>query len=282
MIGFVNVNKPKGITSAHVVAKVKRALGLAKNVKVGHTGTLDPEASGVLPIAVGKATKLFEFMLSKTKEYEANFTFGYETDTLDSAGKKIYSSDKIPQKSEIETKLNLFLGSISQMPPVYSAKSVGGVRAYTLARQGKSVDLQPSVVQIDEFRLIEQIDERTFRFKIVCGSGTYIRSLCRDLAYKLDTYATMTDLVRTRVGVFDLSNAVGLDSISNSCILPCEVVLEKLDTIEIDSTTLERLRCGQKVMAKTTSAALVKVHSLGRLVGLATCNGELKMKIWLE
>ena len=282
MIGFINVNKPKGLTSAQVVNRVKKLLNLDRATKVGHTGTLDPLALGVLPIAIGKATKLFDFMLSKTKEYEAEFTFGYETDSLDSAGKVVAKCEKIPTKQEIEEKLTSFTGEISQIPPLFSAKSVNGVRAYTLARKGKLVNLKPSVVEVVKFELIGEVDSKTFRFKIECGSGTYIRSLCRDLAYSLRTYATMTSLIRTRVGVFDLNNSVLLDEVCPKNILPCEVVLTKLDDITIDAPTLNRLKNGQRVEYRQIKS-LFKVWCENSLQGLGYVEGNnLKMKIWLS
>jgi len=282
MIGFLNVDKPTGMTSAQVVARVKKLLCLGKDTKVGHTGTLDPLASGVLPIAIGKATRLFEYMLAKTKEYEAEFRFGHETDTLDSAGKTIKTTDNIPSKQEIENALHNFIGKILQMPPAYSAKSVNGKRAYSLARKGQNVELNKCEVEVFTFDLIEEINSNTFKFKIVCGSGTYIRALCRDLAYSLGSLATMTKLVRTRVGVFNLDSACKLEMITKFSLLPCDIVLKKLESYTIDSNTLSRLRNGQKVNSKLMSNELLKIIYQDELVGLGYAeNSNLKMKIWL-
>ncbi|MBR4270972.1 MAG: tRNA pseudouridine(55) synthase TruB [Clostridia bacterium] len=283
MIGFINVDKPIGLTSAQVVAKVKKQLALDKTTKVGHTGTLDPLASGVLPIAIGKATKLFDFMLSKTKEYVAEFTFGYETDTLDSSGRVIKEIKKYPTKADIKQVLPRFVGKISQIPPQYSAKSVNGKRAYSLARSGKMVEMKPCIVAIQEFELIEQKAENVFTFKIVCGSGTYIRSLCRDLAYALGTRATMTALKRVRVGVFSIENASNLDDISQENLLPCEIVLEKLAKKEISSQVAQDLRQGKIVKLSLESEELFKTYCNGELLGLGKMEDkQFKMKIWLS
>ncbi len=282
MIGFLNINKPTNMTSAQAVAKAKRLLGLNKSTKIGHTGTLDPMASGVLPLAVGRATKLFEFMLAKNKEYEAEFTFGYETDTLDSEGKITTSTQSIPKVDEIKSTLASFVGKISQLPPQFSAKSVGGKRAYEMARKGEAVELKPCVVEIVKFDLIANPKPNVFTFKIECGSGTYIRSLCRDLAHRLNSLATMTKLVRTRVGVFSLDKACELNEVSENKMLPCEVVLEKLDSITIDLAAIDRLRNGQRVAYKLDKQDFVKVFCDKKLMGLGKVeNNNLKMKIWL-
>ncbi len=283
MIGFINVDKPVGMSSAQVVANVKKKLGLEKSTKVGHTGTLDPLASGVLPIAIGKATRLFDFMLSKTKEYVAEFTFGYETDTLDSAGKIVSKSDNVPSVDSIKNALGMFVGEISQIPPQYSAKSVNGKRAYAMARAGQEVTLKPSVVNIQNFELLEQKSSNTFTFKIVCGSGTYIRSLCRDLANAVHSKATMTALKRVQVGAFDIKTACKLDDITTLSILPCEIVLAKLEQKEIDKGTLSALRQGKRVASSWTKDDMFRIYCEKELVGLGKVeDGQLRMKIWLS
>ena len=282
MIGFINVNKPLGLTSAQVVARVKRILHLDKTTKVGHTGTLDPQACGVLPVAIGKATRLFDFMLSKTKEYEAEFTFGYETDTLDSAGKVINSSEKIPTLDDVNCMLSSFIGKIDQLPPMYSAKSVNGKRAYDMARSGKQVNLTPCKVEINEFHVLSHKGSSVL-FKIVCGSGTYIRALCRDLAHSLGAFATMTKLTRTRAGVFCIDSAVSLDSLTPASILPCEIVLGKLDSLNVDKTIVSKLKCGQMVDFSTQKQSPFKVYCNDELIGLGeSVNNNLKIKIWLS
>lgn len=206
--GFISLNKPSGMSSAAAVSRVKRATGMA----CGHMGTLDPMAEGVLPVAVGNAARLFNYLLEKEKVYRAEFRFGAETDTLDVTGTLLREGLPVPTAAEIERVLPDFLGNIEQMPPAYSAKSVNGVRAYQLARQGKEVALRPKTVRVNEFSLAGG-DGDTFTFVIRCGGGTYVRSLGRDLAAKLGTCACMTRLVREKSGYFTLVNSIGVEQI---------------------------------------------------------------------
>ena len=181
--GFFNVNKPSGITSSTVVNKLKWLTG----VPCGHMGTLDPLASGVLPVGVGNATRLFDYFLEKEKEYIAEFTFGVDSDTLDSTGNLICGGH-VPNEREIEIVLPTFFGDIMQVPPKYSAKNVNGQRGYDLARAGVEFTLPPKQVRIDGIELLgkSKDKENTFLFKIRCGGGTYIRSLARDIANALE------------------------------------------------------------------------------------------------
>lgn len=211
MLGIININKPSGISSSNAVVKVKKTLHISR---VGHLGTLDPLASGVLPICIGKATRLFDYFLNKTKTYIAEFSFSYLTETLDCEGKVLEENLYIPTVEEIKNALPKLCGEIMQVPPMYSSKSINGVRAYKLARQGKSVELQPKKINIIRFDYLQQIDKKTHRFEIECSSGTYIRSLCRDLAQMVGTQATMTKLIRTRCGNFTIDESLALDDLS--------------------------------------------------------------------
>lgn len=204
MTGFINVNKAAGVSSAREVAIIKRLTGMP----CGHLGTLDPMACGVLPIAVGNATRLFDFFLGKRKRYVAEFTFGVQTDTLDTTGTVTATSDKIPSESEILSALPSLIGEYDQVPPQYSAKSINGERGYKLARRGESFELPPKRVSIGEFTLLSRVSESVFRFCIECGSGTYIRSLARDLGKLMGTYAVMNALTRTQSGPFLIENSV--------------------------------------------------------------------------
>lgn len=202
--GFFNIDKPSGITSGTVVNKCKWLSG----VPCGHMGTLDPLASGVLPVGVGKATRLFDYFLDKEKEYIAKFTFGVTSDTLDSTG-ELKAQGRIPSAEEIANVLPTFVGEIMQVPPRYSAKNVNGQRGYDLARKGVEFELAPKKVRIFGVELLGKAEEEnTFEFKINCGGGTYIRSLARDVAEKLGTSAVMSALHRTKSGVFGIENAI--------------------------------------------------------------------------
>ena len=202
--GFFNVDKPSGIVSSTVVNKCKWLSGLP----CGHMGTLDPLASGVLPVGVGNATRLFDYFLNKQKEYIAEFTFGVTSDTLDSTGERVHGGG-IPTEDEIKSVLSSLVGEVWQMPPKYSAKSVNGRRGYELARAGIEFELKPKLVKIYGIELLGKTqNENAFAFKINCGGGTYIRSIARDMAEKLQTNALMSALRRTKSGVFTVEKAI--------------------------------------------------------------------------
>ena len=212
MNGFVNINKLSGMGSTYAVGRVKKKL----NARCGHMGTLDPLASGVLPVGIGKSTRLFDFLLDKQKTYVAEFEFGYLTDTLDCEGTVVKSGGLIPTKEEITRVLGDFIGQIDQVPPNFSAKMVDGKRGYDLARRGVEFTLPPKRVTIDNIELCSQISEGKYSFRIDCRGGTYIRSLARDISAALGTYATMTALCRTAAGIFTLENAVTVEELLDS------------------------------------------------------------------
>lgn len=206
MNGFLNIYKPRGMSSAHCLNKVKKKL----DYKCGHMGTLDPLASGILPIGVGQASRLFDHLLDKKKVYLAEFTFGYETSTLDSEGEPVKTSDKIPTKGEIIDLLPHLCGKVMQIPPIFSAKCIDGKKSYELARKGIAVELKAKEVEIFYINLIEDNSPK-FKFEICCGGGTYIRAIARDIAYALNTFGTMTALERIQSGYFTMQNCIHLD-----------------------------------------------------------------------
>lgn len=213
MTGFINVNKSINVSSAVEVAKIKKLTGMP----CGHMGTLDPMASGVLPVAIGNATRLFEYFLGKKKKYSAVFRFGYTSDTLDTTG-NLTKCGTVPAEKEIESVLPRFIGETDQIPPIYSAKNVGGRRSYQLARDGAIFELPPKRVTIFSLKLKERISDDEFAFEIECGGGTYIRSLARDIAKALETYAVMSSLTRTASGVFTIENAVKTECLDKTNI----------------------------------------------------------------
>ncbi len=208
MDGFLNLNKPKGITSAKAVEEVKKILGVRK---AGHAGTLDPHATGVLVIGIGKATKLLPFITEREKEYVATVQLGVETDTLDPEGQIIWRAP-VPQLSPEDFKkaLNKFIGEIEQVPPAYSAVRVQGERLYALAREGIWVQVRPKKVYVYELELLEFKGEEAV-IRAVVSKGTYIRALVRDIARELGTRGIVKELVRTRVGHFKIESAVPLE-----------------------------------------------------------------------
>ena len=269
MTGFINIHKKTGVSSAFVVNKVK---WLAKT-PAGHMGTLDPLASGVLPVALGNACRLFDYFSDKKKTYLARFRFGVTTETLDSEGEQIVQGE-VPTADDIQKALPALTGKISQVPPAYSAKSVNGVRSYQLARAGKEVELKAKEVQIFSFRLLEQTAPDEFSFEIICSSGTYIRALARDLAAALNTYAYMSALERTASGVFTIENAVTLDELTKENIqdylIPTESVLS-YPALNLES---ERVFNGLKERVGVEDG-LYKLYRKGEFYGIASVKDGL-------
>ncbi len=231
MKGFINLIKPEGMSSAYAVGAVKRKF----KIPCGHMGTLDPMASGVLPVGVGKASRLFQYLLDKQKTYIAKFRFGVTTDTLDITGKVTDNCSFIPNISQIQEVLGEFIGEIDQVPPKYSAKCIDGKRGYQLARQGVDFELSAKKVNILDIKCLSQTGENEFEFKIDCKGGTYIRSLARDIALRLDTLGVMSSLSRTASGVFSIENGVTVEEFiatenAEKYLLPADIAVnfEKL------------------------------------------------------
>ncbi|HET9146870.1 MAG TPA: tRNA pseudouridine(55) synthase TruB [Acetobacteraceae bacterium] len=211
--GWLILDKPQGITSAHAVAKVKRILDAAK---AGHGGTLDPLATGILPIALGAATKTVPYVMDGTKLYHFTLRFGEARDTDDAEGAVTAVSDVRPTDAEIEAALPEFRGSIMQIPPIFSAVKVAGERAYDLARSGGIPELAPRPAQVDRFELIGRPDPDHALFEVASGKGVYMRALARDLARALGTVGHIAALRRLRVGPFTEAEAVTLDKLAES------------------------------------------------------------------
>ncbi|MBO7150094.1 MAG: tRNA pseudouridine(55) synthase TruB [Clostridia bacterium] len=235
MTGFINLIKPSGMSSAYAVGAVKKKF----NCPCGHMGTLDPMAEGVLPVGIGKASRLFQYMLDKEKTYIARFIFGYTTDTLDITGEITERTDKIPTLEQIKKVLGKFVGEIEQMPPKYSAKCINGKRGYQLARQGVDFTLEAKKVNVLSIECLGQISENEFEFKIECKGGTYIRSLARDIALECDSLGTMSKLSRVQSGIFSYENGITVDDLKklenvNDFIIPADsaVSFEKLNLTE--------------------------------------------------
>ena len=211
MTGFINVYKRRGDTSAYVVNRIKKIF----KTKCGHMGTLDPLACGVLPVALGQSSRLFDYLLDKEKIYIAKFDFSFSTPSLDLETDVDFYSERSVSREEIESVLPFFTGEIMQVPPDYSAKCVDGHKAYKLARRGETLDLKAKKVFVKSIEIIEKTGENEYAFKIACKGGTYIRSLCRDIAAKLGVFGVMTSLERVKSGVFTADNAYTLEEISS-------------------------------------------------------------------
>ena len=210
--GIIVLNKPTQMSSNKAVQIVKHIL---KPNKIGHMGTLDPLGSGVLILGINKSTKLFDKFLSETKTYRAIFYFGKETDTLDSEGMIIRTIDCDITIDQVNAVCKKFIGKFEQMPPLYSAKKVNGKKAYELARKGEYVKLKTRLIEIYDIKCINEIKRNTFMFEITCSGGTYIRSICRDMATELSTCGTMLAIVRTRCGKYDISESCTIEDIKN-------------------------------------------------------------------
>lgn len=225
MTGFINIDKTQGASSAKAVSVIKRLT----HTPCGHMGTLDPMASGVLPIGIGNACRLFDYFLDKRKTYLATFKFGVDYDTLDTTGTLASCGGYIPEAAQIESVLPELCGEIMQIPPKYSAKNISGKRGYQLARAGVEFELSPKKVSIYSINLIEKCGADSFNFKIECGGGTYIRSIARDMAAALGTTAAMSALVREKSGMFDLAHSVKCEELTaeniKAYILPTDSVL---------------------------------------------------------
>jgi len=212
MIGFYNVLKPTGVSSSYVVNRVKRLTG----EKVGHLGTLDPLASGVLPVAVGKATRFFDYFLNKDKVYYALIKFGVLTDTLDSEGKILKQDVKKISLEQIKKVAKSFIGETLQEPPLYSARSKDGIRGYQAALKNQKIQLDSKKINIYSVNVEKWFQEDVFALTIHCSSGTYVRSLLRDIADQLGTVATTVSIIRLKSGLFKIDNAVTLDDLEKN------------------------------------------------------------------
>lgn len=275
--GIIAINKPQGWTSFDVVNKLKYRL---KPHKVGHLGTLDPMATGVLLVTVGKATKLFDLMQEKKKTYVASFKFGYETNTLDATGEIQNRSEKLPTKDEILSVLPNFVGRISQIPPKYSAKSINGKRAYDLARNNIEFELKPKMVDIYEINFISYIDN-VLKLEIVCGSGTYIRSIGRDIASKLNSLATMTELVRTKIDNFTIDSCHDIEELDlENIIIPIKNVLS-LPNLMLDERNAFKLLNGQVVEIEKPDGLYSLQDNLDVIALIEIRNFRARMSVFL-
>jgi tRNA pseudouridine55 synthase len=272
--GWIILDKPVGITSTHALGMVKRVF---KAAKAGHAGTLDPLASGILPLAFGEATKTVPYVMDGEKAYRFTVTWGVETNTDDSDGEAVKSSTERPVREAIEAILPRFMGVILQTPPQFSALKVKGERAYDLARDGEQVDLQPREVEITALHLTAMTAD-TATFEAECGKGTYVRALARDFGRLLGCYGHITALRRTRVGPFSEAEAVSLDDIRGASetevgarpyMQPVERALSVLSEISISRPDAQRLLNGQSVLMRGRDAPIVTG------IAYATCQGKL-------
>jgi len=282
--GWIVLDKPLGLGSTSAVSAVKRILREAgePRTKIGHGGTLDPLATGVLPIALGEATKLCGRMLDARKTYDFTIRFGEETDTLDAEGKVVATSRVRPSAEEVAAALHLFTGQISQIPPAYSALKIEGKAAYARARAGEEVELKSRDVTVFELHLLKAAgDEVTLSASV--SKGTYIRSLARDIARALGTVGHVTYLRRTRAGPFSLEQAISLDFLEEAAkaraltrtVLPLDAALDDIPALPVTPDQAQLLRHGQKLVGIPAQPGLCMAMLEGTPVALveATADG---------
>ena len=281
--GWIILDKPVGLGSTQAVGAVKGILRDAgePKTKVGHGGTLDPLASGVLPIALGEATKLAGRMLEATKQYEFTVRFGEETDTLDAEGEAVETSAHRPGREKVEAVLPRFTGPIEQVPPAFSALKIGGQAAYKRSRAGEQVEMAPRTVTVHELRLLEASEDET-TFSATVSKGTYIRSLARDIARALGTVGHVTMLRRTRAGPFGLEQAISLDFLEEAAkarqldgaVLPLTAALDDIPALPVTPGQAQLLRHGQKLAGFPATPGLQLATDDNRPVALVEASAD--------
>lgn len=284
MDGIIIVNKPQNCTSHDVVYKVKKIIG----EKVGHTGTLDPMATGVLPLLIGKGTLCSKYLINHDKIYEVQLTLGIKTDTADREGKVLEKeevSDEIFQKEKVAEVLGTFVGKQEQMPPMYSAIKVKGKKLYEYARKGQRVEIQPRQIEIYEMKLITiNPNEKQIEFQVHCSKGTYMRSLCEDIAKRLGTIGFMSALKRTRVGEFSIEQAITVEELQeqNLNYLTIEELFQKKPMLTITKNRLTPFLNGVKLTMKKPDG-VYRIYCEDKFLGIGVVENEfLKRDIILE
>lgn len=289
MDGIIVINKPKGITSHDVVYKVKKIF----NEKVGHTGTLDPNATGVLPLLIGQGTKLSKYLIEHDKIYKVRLTLGKKTDSADVEGNVIEERD-VDEKSlntqNIKNVLNSFIGKSKQIPPMYSAIKVKGKKLYEYARKGQTVDIEPREIEIFEINLIN-IENLSIDFTVHCSKGTYIRSLCEDIAKKLGTIGYMEELERLKVGNFCINDSITIEELDvnkanseffNKHFITFEKHFENINKIILNDKKLSLFLNGVNLLVDLADG-IYKVYNNCNFIGIGTVkNNLLKRDIILK
>jgi len=251
--GWVVVDKPLGFTSTDIVRIIKKKFNVKK---VGHGGTLDPMATGILPIAIGEATKTVSYLMNSKKTYTFTVKWGEETDTDDSTGNIINQKILYPDLVDVKKIIPRFIGEIDQLPPIYSAKKINGKRAYQIARDGEIPRLSTNKVKIENIKILEKISEKEMSFEVTCGKGTYVRSLARDFGRCLGTYGHITKLERTAYGPFFNKIIISIDRLNEInhvidnlylLIQPIETVLDDILAVKINNQEANKLKTGLSI-----------------------------------
>ena len=280
MNGFLNILKPPGMTSAAVVAVTRRLTG---EKRVGHAGTLDPEAAGVLPILVGKAARLFDYLVDKEKTYVAEVAFGQATDTQDATGRVVATGDNYPDRAAVERAAAALTGDIWQRPSAYSAIKVGGKPLYARARQGEAVEAPPRQVHVERIQVTAEQPEHGYLMTIRCGRGTYIRSICNDMGELVGCPAHMRFLLRAQSGAFDLSTAMTLEEASALAetgalaakLLPLDMPLGHLPRLDVPLRLRKQVMNGARLpfVGGAAEGQATRIYLDGAFWGLAAREG---------
>lgn len=247
MEGFLCVNKPQGPSSFQIVSKIRKALNVKK---IGHAGTLDPDASGLLVIATGYTTRLLQYLPNEPKIYRFRLQFGIQTDTLDNTGKIIFSDGIIPSASDLTSTLCSFTGEYLQEPPAYSAKKINGIRAYKLARSGQTPQMTARLVRLYSLNLISFDQTNGYAdLQVNCSGGTYVRSLARDIAVRLNTFGTASSILRIGSGDFSIDQALDIDNINDAenYIIPASTVFNKRPNIQLSIDQQKKIVNGSDI-----------------------------------
>lgn len=275
MDGIIVINKSKNCTSHDVVRKAKKIL----NEKVGHTGTLDPNATGVLPLLVGKGTQISKYLINHDKTYEAVLKLGEKTDTADVEGQVIETKEINPsnlEKENIEKILKTLIGKQEQIPPIYSAIKVNGKKLYEYARHGEKVEVEPRKIEIYELELIK-IEDKEITYKVHCSKGTYIRTLCEKIAEKLETVGYMKELKRTQVGEFKIEDAITIEELENNTekyFITIEKYFENNKKIDLNEKKLQLFLNGVQ-LTHDLEDAIYRIYSNEKFIGIGTIKEKL-------
>ena len=272
MDGFLVLNKPLGKTSSDCVVFVRKRL--PRGTAIGHGGTLDPMASGVLPVCVGAATRLFDYIIDKQKTYVAELQLGVVTDTQDATGAVVETRSVNVTEADVRAALPRFIGDIWQTPPMYSAIKRGGKRLYELARRGESVELAPRACRVDDVRLTASLGDGRYRLEVDCGKGVYIRTLCHDIGAYLGCGGHMATLERTRAGVFTLENALTLEEVDalgaeglKARLLPMDAAISHLPAVRVEARHRAAVRNGMPLRPEWLDAPAPQAPALRVYVG---------------
>jgi tRNA pseudouridine55 synthase len=263
MDGIFIVDKPEGMTSHDVVQAIRKKFDISK---AGHLGTLDPMATGVLPVATGKATRLAQFMPSSPKEYEGDIRLGFATNTYDREG--IPTSEPRPLEGNIEEAMRSLTGTLDQIPPPFSAKKIGGVPAYKLARQNRLVEIRPARVEILRFEMLA-LNPPLMTFRVVCSAGTYVRSLAHDLGQRLGCGAHLTRLRRTGSGEFRIEDTVQLDKLSAGDLIPMNRLLPSIPRIEVSEGDEMKIAHGNSIERQGVAGFVRIFNKRGQFIAVA-------------